>query len=187
MKNIFISCMLFISVLCSGQTMIGDDDLSEIWKCNPDTTIEVEDDYYYPDFKAGLLYYKILELYSDTLVEVYPPQCECANDKNYSQLDTIVIPEKVIYKEKIYTVKGIGWGAFDGCKNLKKVVLPNTVTYIARYAFDGCDSIMSINIPSSLKRIGPPSWELNSYMEDVYKQLPDSIEYVPYGLGINPW
>ena len=190
MKKILIIGLLCISAICSGQdVVVGDDDLSEIWKC--DTSLEeiefTEDDYYPPDFKAGLLYYRILDYISDTLVEVYMPQCECKKDKNYSQLDTVVVPEKVIYKGKTYIVKGIGWMAFNGCKNLKKIVLPNTITYIATAAFDGCDNLMSINMPSSLKRIGPPSWYLNSYMEDFYKQLPDSIEYVRYGWGINPW
>lgn len=190
MKNILIICLLCISATCLGQNIvIGDDDLSEIRKCDPSPEeIEIlEYDYYPPDFKAGLLYYRILDYISDTLIEVYMPQCECIEDKNYSQLDTVVVPEEVIYNGKTYIVKGIGWMAFNGCKNLKKLVLPNTITYIATAAFDGCDSLMSINIPSCLKRIGPPSWYLNSYMKDIYKQLPDSIEYVRYGWGITPW
>lgn len=183
MKRIFIICLLCIGTLCSAQlVVIGDNDLSEIWRC---TT--VEDDYYpLPDFKAGLLYYRILSQYSDTIVEVYDSACDCDEDANYSQLDTCIIPQKVIYEGKSYTVKGIGVSVFLHCSKLKKVVLPNTITYIAHGNFMYCDSLLNINIPTSIKRVGPTNFGMNPYVENMYKQLPDSIERTPYA-DINPW
>ena len=188
MRNLIIITILFFKTICQAQVPIGDDELSEIWRCTShDPEEEATDDYYPPDFRAGLLYYKILSQYSDTIVEVYWPACECDEDANYSQLDTCIVPERVIYKDKSYTVKGIGFCAFRRCmKKLRKVILPNTITYIAQGAFNECDSLTNINIPASLKRVGPPDAFMTPYIYRIYKQLPDSIEYV-WGVNINPW
>ena len=169
--------MLLVSVTCYGQVVImGDGNLSAAGKCIPAPEEEAEDDYYPPDFKAGLLYYKILEQYNDTLVEVYPGSCRCDEDVNYSQLDTCIVPDKVFYNGKMYTVYGVGFATFSNCSKLKKVILPNTMKYIAPGNFEYCDSIKSITIPPSIKQVGKPNWSMNEYVQEVYKQLPDSVE-----------
>ena len=38
----------------------------------------------------------------------------------------------------------------------------------------------------SVKRIGPSNWDMNSYVQSIYEQLPDSIERVSWE-DINPW
>lgn len=182
MERFLINLFLFVSLPCIGQIIpVGDDDLSALWKCEPDL-IPYEDDYELPDFKAGALYFRILGEYGDSIVEVYPPKCNCNEDDHYSQLDTCIIPAKVIYNDKIYVVKGIGAFAFDGCSRLKKVVLPNTITYIGPGAFSMCDSIISINIPESVKRVCYPDYDiwLSPYIYDVFQALPDSIKYKPH-------
>lgn len=183
MKRMYIIGMLCMSTMCFGQVVeTGDSDLSEFYKC-VDIYYDSND---FPDFKAGSLYYRILRQYSDTIVEVFYPACKCFEDTNYSQLDTLVVPEKVIYNDTAYIVKGIGFGAFSDCPKLKSVVLPNTIVYIGPYAFDGCHNLMNINVPTSLKRIGPPFWDMSPCLEEMYKLLPDSIEYVRWA-NINPY
>ena len=168
---------MLVNVICYGQVVvIGDGNLSAAGECIPTPEQVTVDDYYPPDFKAGLLYYRILNPYCDTLVEVYPGSCDCDKDVNYSQLDTCVVPNKVSYNGKIYTVYGVGWATFSGCSRLKKVVLPNTMKYIAPGNFEECDSLMSIIIPPSIKQVGKPNWSMNEYVQEVYKQLPDSVE-----------
>lgn len=44
--------------------------------------------------------------------------------------------------------------AFNGCKNLKKIDIPNTVTRIDEYAFQNCTSLTEIIIPDSVTSIG---------------------------------
>ena len=39
-------------------------------------------------------------------------------------------------------ITNIAEEAFDGCDNLKSVVLPSTVTSIGKSAFDDCESLM---------------------------------------------
>ena len=44
--------------------------------------------------------------------------------------------------------------AFQGCSNLKSVVLPDSITSISVYAFYGCSSLTNIVIPDSVTGIG---------------------------------
>ena len=50
-------------------------------------------------------------------------------------------------------IKKISKNAFRGCEELKKVVLPNTVTQIGDQAFSFCHNLKSINIPKGIKKI----------------------------------
>ena len=52
------------------------------------------------------------------------------------------------------SVTGIGWGAFDCCSNLTSVTIPNSVTGIQDCAFRDCSSLTSITIPNSVTSIG---------------------------------
>jgi len=44
-------------------------------------------------------------------------------------------------------------GAFQNCKNLTEIVLPETLTTIHAYAFNACESLVSIEIPSTVETI----------------------------------
>ena len=48
----------------------------------------------------------------------------------------------------------IGYAAFDGCRCLTSVTIPNSVTFIDTYAFYECCSLISITIPNSVTSIG---------------------------------
>ena len=85
----------------------------------------------------------------------------------------IVIPEAVVFNERIYRVTSIGKKAFafcypltsitipdsvksiEGeafldCNPLKEICIPNSVTSIGRHAFDGCDSLLSFTYQGTL-------------------------------------
>ena len=51
------------------------------------------------------------------------------------------------------TVTRISWNAFDGCTGLKSIVIPNSVTEIGNQAFRGCTGLTNIIIPESVKKI----------------------------------
>ena len=44
--------------------------------------------------------------------------------------------------------------AFQGNKQIKKIVIPDSVTTIGEYAFSDCDKLESVVIPDSVKNIG---------------------------------
>ena len=63
----------------------------------------------------------------------------------YKGTDTkVIIPAKITYNGKTYKVTAIGDGAFNACKNLTSISIPNSVTSIGELAFEFCTSLTSI-------------------------------------------
>lgn len=67
-----------------------------------------------------------------------------------NNLTAITIPSAVAYDDKIFSVTGIGSGAFKDCSEIISIVIPNSVTSIREYAFQNCNGLSSIEIPSSI-------------------------------------
>ena len=44
-------------------------------------------------------------------------------------------------------------GAFDGCRSLTTLVLPDSLTSIGRGAFNSCSALTSLTIPHSVEKI----------------------------------
>ncbi|MBR1788060.1 MAG: leucine-rich repeat protein, partial [Bacteroidaceae bacterium] len=65
----------------------------------------------------------------------------------------LVIPEKIVYKGKSYSVIIVD-EAFYFCKGLTSVYIGNSVTSIGRCAFDGCTGLTSVTIGNSVTSIG---------------------------------
>ncbi len=78
------------------------------------------------------------------------------SSEEYSELyeGEIVIPSKVSYNGKTYTVTKVGSFACWPYSDLTSVVLPNTLTEIGSYAFGGSSMLVSINIPNGVTSIG---------------------------------
>ena len=66
---------------------------------------------------------------------------------------SVTIPSTVTYNGNTYTVTSIEYSAFQDCKNLISVMIPNTVTYIDERAFSGCVNLTSVIIPNSVTKI----------------------------------
>ena len=56
---------------------------------------------------------------------------------------TIVIPASVEYNSVTYSVTSIGYCAFQSCRGLTSVTIPNSVTSIGGDAFSGCSGLTS--------------------------------------------
>ena len=70
-------------------------------------------------------------------------------------------------------ITNIAEEAFDGCDNLKSVVLPSTVTSIGKSAFDDCESLMEIQVDA----YDPPTVGKNAF-----RAVPEGCNvYVPCG------
>lgn len=64
------------------------------------------------------------------------------------------IPSSISVDSTTYSVTRIGKSAFNFCKELTSVTIPNSVTSIGDLAFNTCTSLNSITIPNSVFRIG---------------------------------
>ena len=65
----------------------------------------------------------------------------------------VIIPDKVYYKGRKYTVTAIGRRAFAECDAISSIILPNTITTIGCLAFTNCRNLCSIPIPYSVTAI----------------------------------
>ena len=75
------------------------------------------------------------------------------NDAN-SSITIANIPETVSYDGTNYSVTSIGHSAFDHCRSLTSVTIPNSVNFIESGAFFDCSSLTSVTIPNSVISIG---------------------------------
>lgn len=72
---------------------------------------------------------------------------------------TIIVPSTVTYEDVEYSVTSIGGSAFDVCRNLTSVILPESVTSIGGGAFYLCRNLTSIILPKSVTSIGNNAFE----------------------------
>ena len=76
------------------------------------------------------------------------------NNNNYMGLTSANIPASVECNSVAYSVTSIGERAFDGCRGLTSVTIPNSVTSIGSSAFRDCSGLTSVMIPNSVTSIG---------------------------------
>lgn len=50
-------------------------------------------------------------------------------------------------------IREIGWGAFEGSRSLKQVILPDSLQSIRGNAFGGCTALEEIHLPVSGNRL----------------------------------
>lgn len=62
----------------------------------------------------------------------------------------IVIPEKVSGSDMTAIVKKIGDRAFESCKSIETVTMPNSVTEIGVACFAGCDNLKSVKLSENI-------------------------------------
>lgn len=93
--------------------------------------------------------------------------------QNCEGLTTITIPGSV---KKI----GNWWGnangqIFNGCSNLKEVILEEGIEEISGRAFDSCSKVKEWKLPKSLKRIGPGAFQSTGAEEF---NIPENVESI---------
>ncbi len=113
----------------------------------------------------------------------------------------VVIPETVKYEGTVYTVTGIGNGAFMGDEDLINATIPNSVTSIGSNAFKECSGLTGIIIHAGVTSIGDGAFETCSSLtavyfegnapktgENVFTDTPAVIYYEPGTTGwTDPW
>ena len=108
---------------------------------------------------------------------------EVTSGESYS--GSVVIPEKVSYNGKTYSVTSIANSAFSRCTGLTEINIPNSVTSIGNYAFEGCSGLTSITIPNSVTSIGRCAFQYSGLTSVTIGNGVTSIErYTFYSCGL---
>ena len=92
----------------------------------------------------------------------------------------VIIPPKVVFEGKEYTVTEIGKGSFSG--DFKSVTIPNTVTTIEWGAFSYCNGLTTVNLPSSVIKVEQSAFNACSNLRSVFINNPktDLVPVDPY-------
>lgn len=77
----------------------------------------------------------------------------------------------------------IGNSAFRGCSKLAEINIPAGVTEIGEHCFNGCESLKSIDIPGSVKSIGNYAFDGCKELREVV--ISDSVTEIGYGAFSN--
>lgn len=89
---------------------------------------------------------------SDEVVVTYP-QAPNNWGTTIKPSGNLIIPNIVVFEGQAYRVVAIGNSAFEGCRDLTSVEIPNTVRTIQSYAFRNCIGLIGVDIPNSVTSI----------------------------------
>ena len=101
------------------------------------------------------------------------------NDEN------VIIPENIVEIGGRYIADDkwgneLWHGAFNvrNARNIKSIIIPDSVTVIGDYAFEGCASLKSITFPDSVTKIGDSAFASCESLEEVI--IPNGITRIEY-------
>ena len=100
-----------------------------------------------------------------------------SNPNKYS--GSVGIPEKVEYEGTEYSVTSFGDYAFNGCRSLTSITIPNSVTDIGYDAFEYCSGLTSVTIPNSVTSIKSGTFENCTGL--TFLAIPNSVISIGYG------
>lgn len=122
------------------------------------------------DFEADGLYFTIISP-KDLTVSV-----DGAVNKD---MDKIVIPQTVVYKNKTLTITRVGSEAFKSYKNLQSISFPNTMLSIGESAFEEDELLADVVLPDSLLRIGSNAFYYCKSLRAIYVYA-EKVPILPY-------
>ncbi len=107
------------------------------------------------------------EVYENTVQEYDKFVIKKVKDEYKEKITTAIIPDSVYCTD---------WNAFEGCKNLKKVIVQEGVRYLGREAFKDCKKLESIELYDGFSSIYKGTFMNCTSLEEV--ALPDSVQYI---------
>lgn len=83
------------------------------------------------------------------------------------------IPQQLLCNGKIYRVTGIGSSAFESCRYLWSVSMPNSITHIDELAFGSCEELQHIVLSDSIVVIADMTFTHCRFLQSI--DIPDSV------------
>lgn len=124
-------------------------------------------------FESGGIYYNLTSNWDNDTQSSYTTAYVSQSPEDARYSGDIVIPSTVEYEGQTYTVTYIGSYAFENCKNLTSVQLPNTITRLEYGAFRYCANLKTINLPESLTTLSGDVFEYCEKLADII--IPNSV------------
>lgn len=115
----------------------------------------------------------ILKKYCGSLKDVHIPYgVEVIESYAFSNsnITTVVVPQTVI---------SIGRCAFERCKGLKEIIIPDKVRFIKSECFRGCESLLRVHLSDGLVRIEERAFEHCISLTEII--IPDNVDVVEGG------
>ena len=123
------------------------------------------------DFEVDGIYYNIVNNEASVTF-----QGESYNQFEDEYAGEVIIPLTVNYNGKSLSVTSIGNLAFYACKNISRVIIPNSVVSIGNHAFAGCKTLSEIDLPNSVTEISRCAFNGCSSLESI--SIPNSITQI---------
>lgn len=138
------------------------------WSTRPDgTVVYIDNATYKMGTDSSYTLYAVWEPteYNGTYLDLkYSGKNEIIIEKYVGNNQIIEIPEYIDDKP----VTGIGDRAFQDCKTITSIKMPNTIKSIGNSAFKDCDSLASLTIPESVTRIGEYAFSYCHYLVEIF-------------------
>lgn len=116
----------------------------------------------------------------DLITVNFPEDLECYSTQNWDRtfmwcydIESITIPDGAKY------LSGSVDGTFEGCDDLKEVILPNTVEIIGSKAFFGCSRLETLTMSDNIKQISDKAFYCCENLTSI--TLPDGLESIGKG------
>lgn len=97
------------------------------------------------------------------------------SDKKYPE--TFRIPSQI----KGYKVVGVAANAFTGHKEIKKVIMPNTIQFVGEEAFSKCDNLASFTWSKNLTDVGNNAFIETAFYNNLLKDT-KNLYFLPSGV-----
>lgn len=107
--------------------------------------------------RVGSVYYKLnqSDYTASTTYQYYQ------SSKNYENMKSVVIPEKIYWNGHDFTVTKIGASSFDRCYDITNFDIPNSVTEIETDGFCSNHSLTHVVIGENVKKVGYGAFAFN--------------------------
>ena len=92
----------------------------------------------------------------------------------------IEIPSIISYGGNVYNVVSIGSYAFESCKALSSITIPNSVTSIGSGSFSGCSNLSSVTFSEKIISIGYSAFENCSSLTSI--EIPNNVIFIESSL-----